>query len=283
MKFPYIYGDWKVLFKPQKNGNYVNDHTVVKGSDGKWHLYGITSINGHSYEERYFVHGKGESLGASFEEVGRVIDTGTLAWSPCVIEKDENHYMFYGPSPTSLAVSYDMNEWFGHKVVLNNEPLMSAHRDHFVLKTGNNRYLMYVSGIHNKKGAISCFSSEDLLVWDFEGFALTSGVDAPLNPGWGAMESPYVVEKDGFYYLFVTYTDCSDETYNNTLVFCSENPLSFGVYNGDGEGARPVTVLQAHAPEILREDGKFYITTCGWFDKPVPHKGCVSIAELRWK
>lgn len=283
MKIPYIYGDWKVLFKPQKNGNYVNDHSIVKGSDGKWHLYGITSMNGHSCEERYFVHGKGENLSNSFEEVGRVIDKGTLAWAPCVIEKDEIYYMFYGPSPTSLAVSFDMNEWFGHKVTLNNEPLMAAHRDHFVLKTDDNRYLMYVSGIHNKKGAISCFSSEDLLEWKFEGFALISGEDAPLNPGWGAMESPFVIKKDGLYYLFVTYTDCSDETYNDTLVFCSENPLSFGVYNGNCEGAQPVTVLQAHAPEILQEDGIFYITTCGWFDKPVPHKGCVSISELRWK
>ena len=67
MKIPYIYGDWKVLFKPQKNGNYVNDHSIVKGSDGKWHLYGITSMNGHSYEERYFVHGKGENFSNSFE------------------------------------------------------------------------------------------------------------------------------------------------------------------------------------------------------------------------
>ncbi len=283
MKIPYIHGDWKVLFKPQINGNYVNDHTVIKGSDGKWHLYGTTSMSGHSYEERYFVHGKGESLNASFQEAGRVVDKGTLAWAPCVIEKDENHYMFYGPSPTSLAVSFDMNEWFGHKVILNNEPLLAAHRDHFVLKTEDNRYLMYVSGIFNKKGAISCFSSENLMVWDFEGFALISGEEAPLNPGWGAMESPYVVKKDGLYYLFITYTDCSDETYNNTLVFCSENPLSFGVYNGNSEGTQPITVLQSHAPEILQEDGKFYITTCGWLDKPVPHKGCVSIAELRWK
>ncbi len=283
MKIPYIYGEWKVLFKPQTNGNYVNDHTIIKGSDDKWHLYGITSFSGHSYDERYFVHAKGHSLDEIFEEVGRAIDRGTLAWAPCVIEKDSIYYMFYGPSPTSLAVSFDMNEWFGHNVCLNNEPLMAAHRDHFVMKLTDDRYLMYVAGVNNKKGAISCFSSTDLLTWDFEGFALTCGDDASLNPGWGAMESPYVIRKDDLFYLFVTYTDCSDETYNNTLVFCSENPLDFGVYNGRSNGAQPVTVLSAHAPEILYENGKYYITTCGWLEKPVPDKGCVSIAELRWK
>ena len=283
MKIPYIADEWKILFRPEKYGNYVNDHTIVKGPDGNWHLFGITSNGGHSYEERYFVHGTGESLDKTFIEVGKSIDRGTLAWAPCVINKDEDYYMFYGPSPTSLAVSFDMHEWYGYKVTLNNEPPMAAHRDHFVLKLEDNRYLMYVIGVRNKKSAISCFSSCDLTTWEFEGFALTSGEKAPLNPGWGAMESPFVIKKDGLYYLFVTYTDCSDETYNDTLVFCSENPFNFGIYNGGEGGAVPVTKLSAHAPEIIEENGKTYITTCGWRDKPVPNKGCVSIATLQWK
>ena len=85
------------------------------------------------------------------------------------------------------------------------------------------------------------------------------------------------------YYLFITYTNCSAETYSNTLVFCSDNPRFFGEYNGDGEGTKPITTLFAHAPEILQENGKYYITTCGWRTKPIPHEGAVSIAELKWK
>ena len=283
MKKPYISGDWKILFKPEKHGNYINDHTVVKGPDGKWHLFGITSHEGVPSCERYFAHGAGESLEGQLDEVGRSIDRGTLAWAPCVIEKDGIYYMFYGPSPTSLAVSYDMFEWYGTNVYLKNEPLMAAHRDHFVLKVSDNEYLMYVVGTYNKKGAVSCFSSSDLLNWEFVGYALTSGDDAPLTPGWGAMESPFVVAKDGLYYLFVTYTDCSDETYNNTLVFCSKNPRDFGEYNGGKGGAMPITTVQAHAPEVLCVDGKYYITTCGWNISPVPIKGAVSIAPLDWE
>ena len=283
MKIPYIAGEWKVLFAPEKYGTYVNDHTVIKASDGKWHLFGTTSFDGQSYQERYFVHATGESLDTPFKEVGRSIGKGTLAWAPCVIRRDENYYMFYGPSPSSLAVSFDLYEWYGHKLTLNNEPLMGAHRDHFVLKLDENRYVMYVVGVHNKKGAVSCFSSGDLLNWDFEGFALTSGEDAPLKPGWGAMESPYVVKKDGSYYLFITYTDCSDETYNNTLVFCSKNPFSFGEYNGGKSDVKPVAEIEAHAPEIIEENGKYFITTCGWRGKPTPHTGCVSVAPLEWK
>lgn len=283
MKTPYIAGDWQVLFRPQENGNYVNDHTIVKGSDGAYHLYGITGFGGGSYTERYFVHAKGDSLLSPMQEEGRSIDRGTLAWAPCVIGEGENYYMFYGPSPTQLAVSFDMYEWFGYPIRLEGEPLMAAHRDHFVLKVGEADYLMYVVGVHNQRGAVSLFRSSDLLHWQFEGFALTSGAEAPLHPGWGAMESPYVVKREGRYYLFITYTDCSPENYNNTLVFASDDPTAFGEYNGEAEGAVPVAQLYAHAPEILTVDGQDYITTCGWNDFPNPNPGCVSIAPLNWK
>lgn len=282
MKFPRISGEWQVLFKPEKNGNYVNDHTVVIGPDGKWHLYGITSFVGTPAQERYFVHGCGESLLKPFTEVGRSIDRGTLAWAPCVIQKDAYYYMFYGPSPTSLAVSFDMYEWFGTNVYLKNEPLMGAHRDHFVIKVSDEEYLMYVVGVYNKKGAISCFSSSNLIHWDFEGYALTSGDDAPLKPAWGAFESPFIVKKDGLYYLFVTYTDCSNDTYHDTLVFCSEDPKRFGEYNGGHGGTEPITKLYAHAAEVLEQDGEFYITTCGWNRKSPLIQGAVAIARLAW-
>lgn len=283
IKIPYISSKWKKLFEPTINGNYVNDHSIVLGPDGKWHLFGITSFEGIPSQERYFVHGVGQSLDLPFEEVGRAIDRGTLAWAPGIIKKDENYYMFYGPSPSSLAVSFDMYEWFGTNIALNNEPLMGAHRDHFVLQVSEYEYYMYVVGVYNRRGAVSCFLSRDLINWEFKGFALTCGEESPLKPAWGAMESPFVVKKEGFYYLFVTYTDCSNETYNNTLVFCSENPEQFGEYNGEKSGTKPITVLQAHAPEIIEDNGKYYITTCGWRTKPTPHNGAVSVAMLEWE
>ena len=160
---------------------------------------------------------------------------------------------------------------------------MGAHRDHFVLKVSDDEYLMYVVGVHQKCGAVSCFSSRDLITWQFEKFALTSGENAPLKPAWGAFESPFVIKKDGLYYLFVTYTDCSSSNYNDTLVFCSEDPRNFGEYNGEADGVKPITKLSAHAGEILEYNGKYYITTCGWNSMPNPNKGAVSIAQLEWE
>ncbi len=282
MKIPRIKSEYRVLFKPEINGNYVNDHCIVSGPDGKEHLFGITSHNGHSYDEKYFVHASGESLEGKFTELGRAIDRGTLAWAPCVTERDGVYYMIYGPSPTSLAVSNDMLEWFGYKINIENEPLMAVHRDHFVLKTDGG-YIMYASGVKDKRGCISVMRSDDLISWSFCGYALESGENAELNDcAWGAFESPFVVEKDGLFYLFTTYTNCSKENYNDTLVFVSDNPLRFGVYKGNRDNTKPITKLSAHAPEILLRNGKYYITSCGWIDAPTPHKGCVSVAELEF-
>lgn len=285
MKIPYIKSDWRVLLRPHINGKYVNDHCVFKAHDGKYHLFGITSFEGGAPKERYFVHGTTPSLDCEMtEEWARAIDRGTLAWAPCVVRTEgDYYYMFYGPSPTSLSVSFDLYEWCNHTVTLNNEPLFSAHRDHFVLKLENGTYLMYIVGTKDKKSCVSLFKSLNLIEWDFVGYALTSGENAPLNPPWGAMESPFVIKKDGLYYLFITYTDCNKENYHNTLVFVSSDPYNFGEYNGGNYGAIPVTTLRAHAPEIIEENGKYYITTCGWLDYGTPNEGCASIAELGWK
>ena len=284
MKIPYITSQWRELFRPKETGNYINDHCVIKDNQGKYHLFGITSFLGGAPNERYFAHGVGDSLNDAFEEREKAIDRGTLAWAPCVIPKDDDFYMFYGPSPTSLAVSFDMFEWYNYPVKLNGEIPMAAHRDHFVLKLEDNKYIMYIVGTKNKKSCVSLFESSNLLEWDFCGYALTSGDDAPLNPPWGAMESPFVVKMDELYYLFITYTDCSRENYHNTLVFASDDPYSFGEYNGEKGGAMPVAKLFAHAPEILKDENGWHITTCGWngYDD-IPNPGAVSIADLEWR
>ncbi len=282
MKIPKIASKWTTLFKPKKFGRYINDHTLIY--NGKWHLAGITSKKGVPTQERYFVYATGNSLKEKLKETAKIIDNGTLAWAPCLIEHDSLYYMFYGPSPTKLAVSYDFGDWFGQEIKLNGNPPMSCHRDHFVLKTDENKWLMYVTGLKDGKSSVACLQSENLLEWNFIGYALTSEENSELNPSWGAFESPFVVQKDGGYYLFTTYTDCSKSNYHNTLVFFSETPENFGCYNGEyGESgfAKPIAKLCCHAPEIVQENGKWYITTCGW-RKSSFTKGALKIASLEW-
>lgn len=282
MRIPEISSEWKVLFRPQKHGSYVNDHTIFQDGDG-WRLIGITGeAGGGPYSERYFINASSNRLDLPFEERGKLIDTGTLCWAPCVVKHDGLYFMYYGPSPTKMAVSVDATEWMGYEIQLN-APFLACHRDHFVLQIGESEWLMYASGVTPAGlGSICCLKSTNLLSWSFCTYALIASEKAPLKPAWGALESPYVVKIDGLFYLFVTYTDCSDENYNDTLVFVSENPLSFGIFQGDKDAAVPVTKLHAHAPELISYNGEYFITTCGWSDKPNPNPGCVSIARLSW-
>ena len=58
---PAITGPWQLLFRPHKTGCYINDHTLLRGHDGNWHLFGITRDQSqvNPDHERYFVPGEG--------------------------------------------------------------------------------------------------------------------------------------------------------------------------------------------------------------------------------
>lgn len=283
---PKISGDWHLLYKPEKTGCYVNDHSLIRGLDGHWHLFGITKktpeINPN--EERYFTYGSGSTLLSprGLDEVQIVCNDGVRAWAPSVVTDGRRYYMHYGPSPLRMATSDDLKHWIGHTPVLHRAPLESCHRDSMVLRMDDGTWLMYVTGVKDRYGVISVFQSTDLINWTFLHYALLTSGKAPLNPSWGATESPYVVFLQGWFYLFVTYTDCSRDTYHNTLVFRSTDPTNFGNYTGDNHDRLVVTTLHAHAPEIIGHEGKWFITTCGWPNFGLPIEGAVAIAELEW-
>jgi arabinan endo-1,5-alpha-L-arabinosidase len=285
MHRPRIVSDWRLLFAPSRYGRYVNDHSLIRDAAGHWHLFGITSHaeQDMAEQERYFVHAQTASLAQPMQEVGKVCDTGMRAWAPCVIGHDGRYYMYYGPSPTRFATSDELGHWMENPIVLHGAPLDAAHRDHFVLEVAPGRWLMYTTGLSNRYGVISVFESHDLIHWTFIRYALRTLGQAPLNPPWGATESPFVVCLDGLYYLLVTYTDCRPDNYHNTLVFCSADPTDFGDYTGDNEDECVIAKLHAHAPEIVRDgDDQWYITTCGWRNKQTPVEGGVALARLAW-
>lgn len=62
MKIPQIDSEWKILFKPEKFGDYVNDHTIFRDASG-WRLIGITGKkNGGPSSERYFINAGGINI-----------------------------------------------------------------------------------------------------------------------------------------------------------------------------------------------------------------------------
>lgn len=285
---PAITSEWKPLFKPETCGRYVNDHTLIKHTDGLWHLFGITSHGEEGADfaelERYFVHAAGKLRDETpMKELGKVCDNGVRAWAPSVVNDGHRYYMHYGPSPMRMATSFELSHWMEHTPVIVGAPLDSCHRDSMVIRRDDGTWLMYITGIDGRYGVVSVLESADLVTWRFIRHALRTSGKAPYNPPWGATESPYVVHIDGLYYLFITYTNCKRDNYHNTLVFCSEDPTDFGNYTGDNEDDLVITKLHAHAPEIIQDDGQWYLTTCGWRGYNTPVEGGVAIARLDWR
>ncbi len=284
---PRITSDWRPLFAPKTFGRYVNDHSLIQDDTGLWHLFGITSHATEDFSEceRSFVHAEGALTGDPMREVQKVCDNGVRAWAPSVIRHGPRYYMHYGPSPMRLATSLELTHWMEHTPVVEGAPLDSCHRDSMVLPKPNGGWWMYITGIDdNMNGVISVLESDDLVHWTFRRYALQTTDTCGVKPPWGGTESPFVVQRDGLYVLFITLTDCKHHNYHNTLVFASEDPTNFGTYTGQDDASEIVAKLHTHAPEIIKDsDGTWYITTCGWRGYHTPIEGGVGIAKLEWK
>ena len=284
---PKITGDWKLLYRPEKTGCYVNDHSLIRALDGSWHLFGITRDDPAILpdKERWFTHGKGRQLISAdgFQEIGIVCDNGVRAWAPSVVTDGKRYYMYYGPAPTRFATSDELSHWMENPIQLQGCPLDAAHRDHMVFKLDEKTWLMYATGIKDGCAVISVFESNDLVTWRFLKYALRNSARSPIHAPWGTTESPFVIKRDGWFYLFLTHTNCEKGNYHNTLVFCSTDPLEFGEFSGDSAADPILARLHAHAPEIVQDDdGNWYITTCGWRNFNTPIEGGVAIARLEW-
>jgi beta-fructofuranosidase len=269
----------------------VNDHALVRTPEGWWHVFGITSIKDEldPQAERWFCHGAGRSLAeGNFRERGRVADFGRRAWAPAVVFDGERWVMLYGPDILRAAVSDDprLDHWFEVESSVVGAPINAVSRDHMVVRLDDDTWLMYATGKRGREGAVSVCVSEDLLHWRFVRYALRTTPDAPKQPPYAATESPFVFQRDGEWWLSITYTTSGGgpAEYHETILFRSDNPFDFGTYTGDES---PIAArLYAHAPEYIvdPDTDQWYITSCGWrgeaFGTVIP--GSVAIRELEW-
>jgi len=270
---------------------HVNDHCVVHDGE-RWHLFGICSPSRGRVRNFIpsFVHATSESL-THFPwdkepwALIRSSDYGeTRLWAPHVIEHNGLFYMYYcagGPTDSTfniyLATSTDMFNWTRHEA--NPMTTDGYHaRDPYVLKDGD-RWIMYYTATHKPTGGhrvIACVTSTDLIHW---GNRKVVWVDTGVGAIGGRNESPQVVRRGDYYYLFIgptyhydslpgTFRGLPQAGYVGTAVYRSKDPFNIG---------EEVGYVHQHAPEIIRDiDGQWYITHCG-----IERKG-VYVAPLFW-
>lgn len=284
-----------------------NDHAIFQGLDGCWHLWACvrqTSVG------RLLCRWEAENLTDSpwrlCEDViradrsageSRVDYLGQeFLQSPFVVRDRGLFYMFYGgyatgvdsdgnPDPDypamenqiSLMTSPDGRNWTRFQ---NSEGLSrvfagpGAARDEYVVRFGDTWY-MYYTGHHDRSvenESIYVRTSSDLINWS--DWALAHFADPEFRTH-RTCESPVVVERGGYYYLF--RSGGYDRPEGSTAVFRSDNPLDFGI--GDPRD-KYVCNIPAHASEIIvADDGREYISKI--FE---PETGyAIFLTDLHWE
>lgn len=256
---------------------YINDHTIVRGPDGTWHLFGITHQEPADPEnETSFAHATAPSLHGPWtkQPFALTVDPSygeTHLWAPYVLKSQGVWYMFYaagGPDHTQAEISVATSRDLWHWTRYTGDPLFRDGydaRDPFVLRVGG-QWVMYYDATSAPAGGnhiVAYRTSSDLLHWSDRKIAFT---DPSTGTSGGGTESPYVVRHAGKYYLFIGPRG----GYVGTDVFTSTDPFHFDI-------ASKVGHIASHALEVVQDtDGSWWVTSAGW------GQGGVYLAPLNW-
>lgn len=262
-----------------------NDHTFVKDTVGKWHIFGIT----HPLVQTNPLHiGIHEGEFASFHAVSSATNfKETLKYhhytdlpkvlspkerpdeilanhAPYIIKRNGIYNMIYGPNPIRLAESSDLTKWNVKGELFSDD---DGARDPNLLFYNGTYYVVYCS-----IKSVRLRKSKDLIHW---GEPVTIFKTNKFDP-----ESPSLINFNNSFYLFVCAWDgIWDEKEiqgaypHKTYVYHSQDLLNFGV-----DEEKEITTLKSHAPEIFQdEDGQWYISSVAW-----PNRG-INIDRLKWE
>jgi hypothetical protein len=254
---------------------YVNDHTLVQGPDGTWHLFGILHTEPIGDDtEIDFVHATaGERDPAKWREgsfepapephtIALRADKGageTHLWAPHVAAAEGRWVMAYqgggaGDDRASirLAESDDLYRW----TRVGGVPLFEdfcAARDPMLARRDGVWALYYTrcESLTNKVSGVAYRQSSDLVRWSEPHMALTIG-SSPQTSDSAFTESPFVFERNGLFYLSVSAYPIE---WDATLVYRSRAPLAFP--------DAPITRLRAHAAEWIFSGSRAWLTHAG--------------------
>ncbi|MHC4401618.1 MAG: glycoside hydrolase family protein [Planctomycetota bacterium] len=288
---PQVVGDWWPVAGNPDLGPYTSekqqpvDFGIWQADDGTWQIWSCirhTKCGGHT---RLFYRWEGKRLtDPDWKPMGIAMEADTSLGeaegglqAPHVFKEGEAYFMVYGDwHRICLAKSNDGKTF---KRVLNDrgEPDLfsgpyDTARDAMMLKVENLFYCYYMG--HERgaeyESAIFCRTSNDLREWS-EPVVVSAGGVAATQCNWygGDAECPFVVHKDGRFYLF------RNQLYGvpslNTQ-YASANPLNFGV----GHDRFRIGTLPVAAPEILHHEGQWYIAALN------PGLDGIRVARLRW-
>jgi len=263
-----VYQDW-----------IANDFTLIKDKNKTWHAFGIThpkppgfvddfNYSGDVHEAEYQLFhcvydGTLDSLynGGMMSEQEKIlypqqrINEQPDCWAPCAIEKDDLYYLFYTPQSVRYAVSKDLYNWNPQGTLFEGP----AHlRDPYILFENGIYTMVYI------EDDLLYRTSENLIDWSEPKIFQKNPFPS------AAQESPCIWKRNGIYYLMWCVYNGQNGCYDNrSFVFASKSLYDF-------TGKTPITMLPGHAPEIIYENGNYYIISVFY-----PENG-LNIARISW-
>lgn len=267
---------------------YVNDHTLVRDAEGRWHLFGIFHAETfNSGDEREFVHAVSSSArtpgGGSAAMNYAPVPVGLTAeprlgerhiWAPHVLPFAGGYLMAYHSGGRhnhdaglriATTASPALHPWTRisprpvfEDVCVARDPMIRRHGDLWIM------YYTRCDSLASQKSGVAYRVSFDLQSWSEPRMALVLS-DTPPMFNSGYTESPFVIERDGWFYLTVTSYPIE---WDATMVYRSRDPFHF----------EPValTRLRSHAAEWIEDPatGQLWMTHAG------PGQGGVWIAPV---
>ena len=281
-KKPVICSEYVNIYKPQpdvydgidtvsfkKGETYnewiTNDFTVMH-ENGKWHLFGITHprpkgfISAFEYDKSvheaeyqlFHCSALGEKFGSVFKKEAFTDEKKILypserpgerpeIWAPHIDRLGDEFCMIYSPEVMRYAKSKDLVNWeSGYEFFRCND---GGSRDPFLFHDDNgDKYLLFC-----EQHVLKYRKTRDMVNWSNEVLLQTNPFDN------GSSESPFMLKRDGVYYLMWCLFDGRNGCYDNrTFVFASETIDGF-------ENLAPLTMLEGHAPEFITDGEDTYI------------------------
>lgn len=300
---PKLDGEYVPIYKPKgavylgvdspsfRHGEFyptwlTNDFSIIKDKNDVWHAIGITHPMPPGYknafeftcddlheQESQFFHTVFPGKLSQLVQGERMKEEPTFFWAserpdecpecyaPAVFPDGDIYRMIYTPVCMKMAVSPDLYQWETKGKLFDSMKGNFWMRDPYVYFEDGVYYIIY-----NDEEIIWVRKTTDFIHIS-EPEVLMPHMFGPKT----SMESPCFFKRDGWYYLLWSIYDGQNGCYDNrTLVFASRTMDGF-------KDVAPVAMLPGHAPEVICEDGQWYIVSVHY-----PENG-LSIAKLKWE
>lgn len=260
------------------------DFSIWQAADGTWQLWSCirgTNCGGwsrlfHRWEGRDLTQPNWTPMGIAMQADPALGEQPGGLQAPHVFTHQGVWYMVYGDfMRICLARSTD-GKIFTRVLRDNGQPNLFDGpflntRDPMMLRFGN-LWVCYYTGLQVNPPyycAVFCRTSADLKYWS-EPMFVSAGGSASSPPTMFDAECPFVLERNGYYYLF------RNQIYGANALntqYASRDPFNFGV----GHDRYRIGTLPVAAPEIVVHNGHYYIAAL------MPNLDGIRIAKLHWQ